>query len=208
MVKTPFSLRVRDLRASRGGRDIFEGVSLDLAPNQVIFLRGANGAGKTTLLRAVAGLLRPTSGVVEFLGDDKSGDENASIFCGVENGLKASLTIRENLAFWTSLYGADKTSMANAVDHFELGAFLDRRAGALSTGQARRAGLARLVISRRSVWLVDEPVAAIDQTGVARFTRLVIDHLARNGSAIIASHEPLDIPGARTMTMSAKAGAL
>ncbi|MBT8471657.1 MAG: heme ABC exporter ATP-binding protein CcmA [Marinicaulis sp.] len=207
MVEPPFSLSARDLRASRGGRDIFEGVSFVLAPGEAILLRGANGAGKTTLLRAVAGLLRPAGGAVEFCRDTEEPAENAAIYCGVQNGLKAALSVRENLDFWVSLYGAEKKAANDAINRFELRGFIDRRAGALSTGQARRAGLARLVIAQCPVWLVDEPVAAMDRDGVARFIQLVVDHLGCGGSAIIASHDALDIPGARTMTMSAKAAA-
>lgn len=186
------SLTARDLAVSRGGRMIIDGVNLSVGPGEAAVLRGPNGAGKTTLLRALAGFLAPASGDVAVSA------ENARIYCGVLNGAKPTLTVTENLRFWGALYGA-KYGAARAA--FGLEPVEHRPMRELSTGFQRRLGLARLVVSGRAIWIVDEPTTGLDAASTTAFERLLSEHRTRGGAAILATHEPLDAPGARTLEL-------
>ncbi len=186
------TLTARDLAVSRGGRVIVDGVNLVVGPGEAAVLRGPNGAGKTTLLRALAGLLAPASGEITVSAED------ARIYCGVLNGGKPTLTVTENLRFWAALYGA---SFGPARAAFGLEPVEDRPMRELSTGYQRRLGLARLVVSGRAVWIVDEPTAGLDAASTTAFECLLAEHRARGGAAILATHEPLDAPGARTLEL-------
>ncbi len=200
-----------NLAVSRGGRPVLTNVSLRAAPGDAVVLRGPNGVGKTTLLRAFAGLLRSDSGTVGFAdaadADHMCAPSEASIFCGVQNAHKAALTVRENLAFWAALYRAPQTRIETASAKFKLAPYSDYLAGALSTGLARRLGLARLVIAQRPVWFVDEPTAALDSASSEDFVALVEAHRRRGGIVVIATHDPLPLSGARIFELTAKAAA-
>lgn len=195
-------LAARNLALARGGRRIVEGVDLDLGPGDAVVLRGANGAGKTTLLRALAGLLRPTEGAVEVAGAAADG---ARVYCGTQNAVKAALSVRANLRFWGALYGADAPRVAAARNAMGLSPYSDDPAGALSTGFARRLALSRLLIADRPIWCVDEPTAGLDAGAARAFADIVEAHRARGGLAIVATHEPLELEGARTLQLAASA---
>lgn len=187
------TLEAADLAVARGGRVIVEGVSLSLAPGDGVVLRGPNGAGKTTLLRALAGLLTPAAGEIRV------SDESARIFCGVLNGAKAALTVNENLRFWRGLYGGEIGPARAALG---LEPVEHRPLRELSTGYQRRVGLARLVMSQRPIWIVDEPTAGLDAGATIAFERLLAEHRKAGGAAIIATHEPIEAPGARTLELA------
>ncbi len=133
-------LTVHDLTVARGGLRAVEGVSFSLNPGQALILKGPNGIGKTTLLRTVAGLQQPVTGTV-VMADD------AVAYAAHSDGLKPSLTARENLGFWARVFGGGGIDAALAA--MDLAALADRPAGALSAGQKRRLGLARLIVSGR-----------------------------------------------------------
>ena len=185
------TLKARDLAVARGGRVIVEGVDLALGPGDAAILRGPNGAGKTTLLRALAGLLAPAVG-------DVSAKDDARIYCGVLNAAKPTQTVNETLRFWSALYGG---AVGPARAAFGLEPFEHRAVRELSTGYQRRLGLSRLILSGRPIWLVDEPTAGLDADAATTFARLLAEHRARGGSAVIATHEPLDAPDARLMEL-------
>jgi heme exporter protein A len=190
------SLNARDLAVARGGRVIVENVSLDLGPGEAIILRGPNGAGKTTLLRALAGLLAPAAGSVAVSAED------SRVFCGALNASKAAMTVDENLRFWAALYGADENHVSGARTAFGLDDYAARPAGHLSTGYARRLGLCRLLIADRPLWFVDEPTAGLDAASVKTFEAILSAHRDNGGAAVVATHEPIDIPGARATELS------
>jgi len=177
-------LRVRDLAVSRGGIRLVEGVSFELAPGQALALRGPNGVGKTTLLRCLVGLQRATSGSIEP-------DAEHFAYAAHADALKSTLTVTENLAFWASVHGTP--SIAPALDAFDLRGLADRPAGELSAGQRRRLGLARLVLTGRPIWALDEPTVALDRENVARFAGVLAEHLAGGGMAVIATHIELGL---------------
>jgi heme exporter protein A len=199
------------LAVSRGGRPVLANVSLRAEPGDAVVLRGPNGVGKTTLLRAFAGLLHPDNGTVSFTdaadADRSRAPSEASIFCGVLNAHKAALTVRENLVFWAALYRAPQARIEAASAQFKLAPYSDYLAGALSTGLARRLGLARLIIADRPVWFIDEPTAALDSASSEDFVALVEAHRRRGGIVVIATHDPLPLDGARIFELTAKAAA-
>ncbi|MBY5934022.1 heme ABC exporter ATP-binding protein CcmA [Tateyamaria omphalii] len=188
-------LTVTDLAVGRGGVPVLAGVSFVLGPGRALVLRGPNGSGKTTLLRTVAGLQVPMAGTVV-------GAEDRIAYAAHADGLKAALTVAENLRFWASVFG--QSEIAPALAAFDLEDLVDRPAGRLSAGQKRRLGLARLMVTGRDVWVLDEPTVSLDAASVALFADAVRAHLARGGAALMATHidlgieaETLDVSGFR-----------
>ncbi len=197
-------LRVTDLSLARGAVPVLTGVSLSLQPGQALILRGPNGAGKTTLLRCIAGLQPALSGQI-------TGAEDQIAYAGHTDGLKAMLSVTENLTFWAQIFGTRDISAA--LKAFALEPLSDRLAGTLSAGQKRRLGLARLLVTGRPVWVLDEPTVSLDADAVAMFAESVRVHLGSGGMALIATHidlglaaEVLDITPYRA-TASARVGA-
>ena len=170
---------------------VFSGVSFALAPGGLLAVTGANGTGKSSLLRGLAGLLRPESGSVR-----RPGGVSGLHFLGHLDGLKDAFTLREMLRFWSDVLGAGEgreERLVLAADEVSLAHALDLPSGVLSAGQRRRAGLARLLIARRPVWLLDEPGSALDRDGEALLGRLLARHLAEGGIAVAATHQPLPV---------------
>lgn len=199
-----------DISLSRGGRQILDGVSFEMTSGDVVLLRGANGAGKTTLLRAFAGLLRPDSGGVSFRDagsgavlEDRS---RLTAFCSALNAHKAALSVDENIKFWAALYRAPASRVELAKSAFGLDHYSDYLAGVLSTGLARRLGLARLVLAARPIWLIDEPTGALDAKSITAFLDQVHAHRAGGGLTIIATHDALEIAGARNFEVTSNGG--
>ncbi len=180
-------LSVENLGVARGGIAILEGVSFRLRAGEALVLRGPNGAGKTTLLRTVAGLQPPQAGHISL-------DRDAMAYAGHADGLKSSLTVAENLRFWAEVFGtSDISSVLTAYDLLPLA---DRRAGNLSAGQKRRLGLARMLVTGRAVWVMDEPTVSLDTTATALFAAAVKRHLDAGGMALLATHIDLGLPQA------------
>ena len=183
-------LEVSDLSVARGGIPVLEGLSFRLAPGHALILRGPNGIGKTTLLRTVAGLQPPLKGRVGL-------DREAMAYAAHADGLKATLTVEENLGFWARVFGTDRVEAA--LDGFALQELRGRPAGALSAGQKRRLGLARLLVTGRPVWVLDEPTVSLDVDAVAMFGAAIRAHLAGGGMALFATHIDLGLAEARVL---------
>lgn len=177
-------LTLDDVTIERGGLPLASGLSFSLGAGQALVLRGANGSGKTTLLRTIAGLQKPVGGSIAVAPDTVAYGAHA-------DGLKATLTVAENLAFWAAIHG--NSELQRALAAFDLTELVNRPAGALSAGQKRRLGLARLLVTGRPVWALDEPTVSLDAKSVALFAESVKDHLATGGAAIIATHIDLGI---------------
>ncbi len=180
------TLTVTDLAISRGGVPVLEGLSFTLKAGRALILRGPNGIGKTTLLRTLAGLQPPISG-------DIKGAEDQVAYASHSDGIKPTLTVTENLAFWASVFGLG--DIQPALDAFELNELADRHAGNLSAGQKRRVGLARMLVTGRPIWMLDEPTVSLDRNAVAMFAEAVRAHLGQGGSALIATHIDLGLDG-------------
>ena len=177
-------LQVVDLGVARGGLPILEGVSFTLETGRVLVLRGPNGIGKTTLLRTVAGLQPALQGRISL-------DPEAVAYAAHADGLKSTLTVRENLVFWAQVYGT--SDIAPALAAFQLATLIDRPAQNLSAGQKRRLGLARLLVTNRPLWVLDEPTVSLDMAAVAMFADAVQAHCAAGGAALIATHIDLGL---------------
>jgi heme exporter protein A len=177
-------LAVQDLAVARAGVPVLQGVSFALEAGRALVLRGPNGIGKTTLLRAVAGLQPPLQGRIEAAPDSLA-------YAAHADGVKATLTVAENLTFWARVFGTD--SVNAAMERMALRDLADRRAANLSAGQKRRLGLARLLVSGRAIWVMDEPTVSLDAASVQLFGTVVRDHLADGGAALIATHIDLGL---------------
>ncbi|MGB3408002.1 MAG: heme ABC exporter ATP-binding protein CcmA [Jannaschia sp.] len=189
-------LRVEGLACRRGEAVVLRGVSFTLAPGEALILRGPNGAGKTTLLRTLAGLTPAVAGSL-------SAPPDAMAYGAHADGLKAQLTVRENLAFWASVFGTGASGVTTAARAFDLDPLMSRRAADLSAGQKRRAALARMVLTGRPIWLLDEPTVSLDAANVMLFAAAVSRHLSGGGSAIVATHIDLGLPDARLLDVTA-----
>ncbi len=182
----PPLVAARDLALARGGRQLFAGLALAVRPGELLALRGPNGAGKSSLLRALAGILTPAAGTVERPA--------ALHLLAHAAGVTARLTLAENLAFWRTLNGPGGLAPEAALDSVGLGGLGGIAAGHLSAGQTRRLALARLIVSDRPLWLLDEPLAALDAAGAALVARLVAERLRRGGAVVAATHDDLPVP--------------
>ncbi len=172
-------LIVENLGCARGGFPVLRGVSFRLRPGRVLLLRGPNGIGKTTLLRTIAGLQPALGGKMAF-------DPGQIAYGAHADGLKPTLTAQENLAFWASVHGSDR--VAEALAAFGLSGLASRRTQHLSAGQKRRLGLARLLVTGRRLWALDEPTVSLDSAGVSLFAAVVQRHCRAGGMALIATH--------------------
>jgi heme exporter protein A len=204
----PLRLVVDDLALERGGRALVSGLSFSLAAGEALLVTGPNGAGKSTLLRALAGLLRPARGLVRLEGAGADiGARLGAHYLGHADALKSSLTAAENLAFWAAALAIGAPGGLTpeaALDRVGLAAVADLPIAYLSAGQRRRVALARLLTARRPVWLLDEPTTALDQASQRRLEAMLSDHLAQGGTAVIATHTLIDLPGARELRLGAR----
>ena len=203
-------LRADGLSCRRGGRRVFSGAELTAEPGEIVELRGANGSGKSTLLRALAGLLPIDAGEARIGDASLTGERDAYqerlIYAGHLDAVKPALTLRENLAFWIEFFGESRLEIdalcAQALERVQLEALADAPAAHCSAGQRRRLGLARLAALKRPLWLLDEPLAALDAASISALGALLEEHRAGGGVAVIATHAPLPAPAAHRVDMS------
>jgi heme exporter protein A len=178
---------VSNLNCLRADKLILSDVSLSVVAGDCVILRGPNGAGKTTLLRYLAGL---------------AGDltpQNIA-FSGHLDGIKATLTVRENLSFWAGIY--DFGNIDPILEQLSLTTLQTRAAGDLSAGQKRRLGLARLLLTNAEIWLMDEPTVSLDTATSDVIIDAIKTHCANGGAAIISTHIDMDIPRARIVNIT------
>ncbi len=186
-------LEVSDLSVTRGGLKLLEGVSFGLDAGQALVLRGPNGVGKTSLLRTIAGLQPAFTGLIQVEADSLA-------YTGHADGIKSTLSVAENLSFWAQAFGIK--DIQQAIESYDLGPLIDRPAGALSAGQRRRLGLARLLVTGRSLWLLDEPTVSLDQAAVALFATAIEAHLKTGGAALIATHIDLGLQDPKLLDLA------
>ena len=203
------ALAIEGLAIARGGRTLFSGLDVRIGSGACVELTGPNGAGKTSLLRALAGFLPPIAGAIRFEEDGAVvdlADRPARLhLLGHRDGLKGSLDARAHLAFWRGVLGGGGTDDATALDRVGLTAMAPFPTRAYSAGQGRRLALARLLVSPRPVWLLDEPAAALDRAGKELLRSLIAAHRAEGGIVIAAVHEPLEVLDVRTIAIGAVA---
>jgi heme exporter protein A len=193
-LNTSFRLVVRDLACSRSERLLIEGLSFSLGQGEALVVTGPNGVGKTTLLRVLAGFIPQDAGTIMLEGVEEGASRAQSVhFIGHRDGLRAALTVRENLELAPPLFGQSGASVSDAATQLNLTALLDLPVGVLSAGQRRRTALARLLVSRRPVWLLDEPTAALDKASQAMVAGLITAHVNGGGIVIAATHLDLGV---------------
>lgn len=168
-------LRFEEVTCRRGGRLLFEGLSFSLGPSEALHLTGPNGSGKSSLIRLAAGLLRADAGRIDR-ADVALADENPA--------LDRELPLRRALRFW-------EARAVEAMEALDLTRLADVPVRLLSTGQVKRATLARAAASEAPLWLLDEPLNGLDSEGIARLDSLIAEHLQRGGAVLAASHGKL-----------------
>lgn len=184
------SLAADDLACRRGDRLLFAGLSLSLAAGEALHILGANGIGKSSLLRILAGLLAPFAGTVARTGDVGLIDERPA--------LDPHQPLARALAFWQRMDGAAD----NALARLGLAHLTDVPVRYLSTGQKKRAALARLIGQAAPVWLLDEPLNGLDRDAVRLAQALAAEHCADGGICVVASHQGFALPGMRTLALA------
>ena len=198
-------LVVENLSVVRGEDQIFSALSFDIKAGQALIIRGANGVGKSSLLRALAGLLVPASGEIRL--DDRDA-EFADVplgelchYLGNDNAMKGAMSVQENLHFWQNFAGQPHLDIDDALDMVGLDGLQTVPFSHLSTGQRRRIGIARLLVSYRPVWLLDEPVSGLDAQSEDQFSQLMKAHLEEDGIIVVATHVPLGLDQAVQLNM-------
>jgi heme exporter protein A len=183
-----------DVRCVRGGREVFSGLDFEASSGEALAVTGPNGSGKTSLLRLIAGLLTIADGSIGLAGGESelTLPEQAH-YLGHRDALKSALSVMENLSFWRDFLGGEVFDAGASLAAVGLDHAAHLPAAYLSAGQRRRLSIARLLVVRRPVWLLDEPTNALDTAGQSMFAALMGDHLARGGLIIAATHAPLGI---------------
>ena len=199
-VQHAISLEAEGLACGHGDTMLASDLCFSVPAGTGLLLRGPNGAGKSTLLLTLAGLLPPLAGTIVLAGHDPD-DGPALHHCGHRNAVRPRLGVRETLAFWAAINGATGLAPDAALERVGLSRIAGLDAGYLSAGQQRRLVLARLLVSDRPVWLLDEPSAALDAAGQVLLAELLGEHLARGGLAIIATHDEIAVPGLKVLTL-------
>ena len=197
-------LEAIDITARRGTAVLFTRLCLRVDAGRALLVTGRNGSGKTTLLRVLAGLTRPEEGRVTIGGTPVQLALAQVAFMGHAAALKDELTVEENLRALVDLAGERSTQrdVRDAIAAADLSQQRELPARALSAGQRRRVGLARLALLPRTLWLLDEPATALDTSGLRLLADLVAQRLRAGGIVVAATHQPLDLPTAHTDTLA------
>jgi heme exporter protein A len=195
-------LSATDLACRRGGREVFAGVSFSIAGGESLTIRGRNGAGKSSLLRMTVGLVRIAGGRLALEGGDPEltmGEQ--AHYLGHLDALKPSLSVVENLRFWSDFLGAAAVDLGEPLRAVGLDALADLPAAYLSAGQRRRLSIARLLAVKRPLWLLDEPTSSLDAAAQTRLGEIMRAHLAGGGIMLAATHSPLQLEGTRELNL-------
>lgn len=193
-------LEGKDLACVRGERTLFSHLNFDLHEGELLLVQGANGSGKTSLLRMVCGLMAPEFGDIlwrgEKIGAVREIYHAEMTYFGHAPAVKEDLSALENLDFSCRLAGIPVVvdDLKGALGYLGLAHCQDLPAKSLSQGQRRRVGLARLLLTRTKLWILDEPLTALDQAALQLVQSLIGEHLQRGGMAMLTTHQPAMIP--------------
>ncbi|MDK6357261.1 cytochrome c biogenesis heme-transporting ATPase CcmA [Escherichia coli] len=197
-------LEARELLCERDERTLFSGLSFTLNAGEWVQITGSNGAGKTTLLRLLTGLSRPDAGEVLWQGQPlhqvRDSYHQNLLWIGHQPGIKTRLTALENLHFYHR--DGDTAQCLEALAQAGLAGFEDIPVNQLSAGQQRRVALARLWLTRATLWILDEPFTAIDVNGVDRLTQRMAQHTEQGGIVILTTLQPLNVAESKIRRIS------
>jgi len=187
------SINVDNVAVIRGNRLVLRGLTVAARSGDIIWVRGANGCGKSTLLRLIAGLLHATAGSIKTEGRIALADENLA--------LDANLTVAKALMFWADMDGASGDARSAALADMDLQALAQVPVRFLSTGQRKRASIARVLASKADIWLLDEPYNGLDSASCARLDQAITAHTANGGIVLVAAHQPPSINVAHSLIL-------
>ena len=182
----------------RGDRLLFEGLSFALSAGDAALLTGPNGAGKSSLMRLAAGLLPLSAGTIDH--------EGRIAHAGEAPALDMRLPLASALGFWAGIDGSGDTAVRDALDRMGIANLAEVPVHMLSTGQRKRATLARILAARADIWLLDEPGNGLDTASLGRLATAMAEHRAGGGIVLLATHQPLDLPGALPIELGKVAG--
>ena len=187
----------KDLCLLRGDRCLFQNLDFALTSGELLLVEGKNGCGKTSLLRAIAGLLEFESGQVDWNGQSVMSDHQAFrsdlVWLSHRVGFKGDLTLVENLSFETGLRATSSELLQPSLDRLGLTPLTGLPFRSLSAGQQRRVALARMLMAKAPLWIMDEPFTNLDTSGQQLVRELIGEHLARNGLCVVASHQNIQL---------------
>ena len=190
-------LSAANLTLWRGPNCLFENLSFQVGAGSALLVRGANGAGKTTLLRVLCGLTRPESGEITWQGQSIATSDNEFArqlaYCGHLTGLKADLTVAQNLDFFARINGQHPEAWYPDLESLELDHCKDLEVRYLSAGQQRRVAMTRLLMSTARLWILDEPFSNLDDAGRRLIKKRLDAHLVADGLAVVAAHHELEL---------------
>ncbi|MBA3806147.1 MAG: cytochrome c biogenesis heme-transporting ATPase CcmA [Acidobacteria bacterium] len=198
------TLEADALECVRGERVLFRGLSFSLGPGELLEVTGPNGSGKTSLLRMLCGLLPPVAGEIRWHGSNirslKEEYLKALAYLGHSNGVKAELSAVENLRISSGLAGVNPgvEKIGAALRRMGLGGREELPAKLLSQGQQRRLALARLLVCGKALWVLDEPLTALDAEAVRLIQSALGEHLGGGGMAVLTTHQLLDVRAGST----------
>ena len=187
------SISVDNVAVIRGNRLVLRGLTVAARSGDIIWVRGANGCGKSTLLRLIAGLLHATAGSIKTEGRIALADENLA--------LDANLTVAKALMFWADMDGASGDARSAALADMDLQALAQVPVRFLSTGQRKRASIARVLASKADIWLLDEPYNGLDSASCARLDQAITTQAASGGIILVAAHQPPSINVAHSLVL-------
>lgn len=202
------SLIVSQLQCSRGDIALFEGLSFELKPGQLMWLEGRNGSGKTTLLRTLCGLFLHDKGRIEWQGEPTKSTMDTYcqnlFYLGHQNALKHDLNPVENLQILSRLAGqsVSEEQTDDALHRFGLAGYEETPVRKLSQGQQRRVALSRLLLSNAPLWILDEPFVALDVAAVELLQSILVEHVEKGGMVILTTHQTLPIPQDKMQRLS------
>ncbi|WP_067203997.1 cytochrome c biogenesis heme-transporting ATPase CcmA [Marinomonas aquimarina] len=187
------NLQLKDLCIERGERDLCCNLTFSVTSGELVRIAGENGAGKSSLMKAILGWVRLEDGSLEFNGEDVTQHRDmllqSQLYLGHTPGIKSVFSALENLQLYCP--DASEEALEHALSQVQLGAFADTPAAQLSAGQKRRIALARLWLTDKALWFLDEPFTALDVKGVAALEQRMSEHLALGGAIVITTHQPL-----------------
>ena len=198
------ALTATNLTCERGGRIVFRDLSFTLADGELLLLSGPNGSGKSSLIRLIAGLGEAQSGTLALTGGEPGlAIAQQAHLIAHQEAVKSALSVRENLIFWRDFLGGG--AVDEALEAFGLTRLSAYPAGLLSAGQKRRLALARLALTPRRLWLLDEPTVGLDAASLERLLAVMAAQFARGGMIIAATHVPLGREPDRRLDLGAAA---